>query len=300
MLAKFHFLWAFVIFRNADGMVSLKQQSSRYNDNRRQWISSSVAAAASIVGIKTSRAMDETDSLMDITHHISLKLRIAPTSAAVQGRDELPAEEGVLQLGLYGNAAPETVQNFLRYCVPSEILNEATGEFERQPSLSMAQFWRMEPGVIVEAGKLRGLSEVTVGSTSALEFGKRLYPTGRLSSDELDAVTKARISHDRRGLLTRSSTMSGPDFGITLAAAPQLDGTAAVFGRVLSGGDFLDRVEGISMYVQIIFIPLIAAFMLTIFRGCAVTRTAQRRTVARSLIRYFVLKKVCTRTWLRT
>ncbi|CAN0491740.1 unnamed protein product, partial [Scytosiphon promiscuus] len=41
------------------------------------------------------------------------------------------------------------------------------------------------------------------------------------------------LRHDRRGLLTRDRLSRGPEFGVTLGAAPELDGSHEVFGRLL-------------------------------------------------------------------
>ena len=41
------------------------------------------------------------------------------------------------------------------------------------------------------------------------------------------------LLHDRRGLLTRERLSKGPEFGVTLAPARDLDGSHEVFGRLL-------------------------------------------------------------------
>ncbi len=247
-----------VLLVPADGMVasSRRESGQSFSFSRREalHLSSKVSVAAAAAGVAAANGSPSVASALAdappapaITHRVKMQLRIAEVLTAVQGREGLPAEDGVIEVGLYGKASPEIVNTFLSYCVPSEVLNEATGEIERQPSLSQAQFWRMEPGVEVEAGKIRGLNEVSFGGTTALEFGKRIYPTGRLTATELERLSKA-LSHDKRGLLTRSASMVGPEFAVTLAEAPQLDGTSAVFGRVLEGEAFLDKVEGIQVY----------------------------------------------------
>jgi len=49
--------------------------------------------------------------------------------------------------------------------------------------------------------------------------------------------TSPPVSHNRRGLLTKSNddAITDPTFGITLAPAPQLDNDHTVFGTVLEG-----------------------------------------------------------------
>jgi cyclophilin family peptidyl-prolyl cis-trans isomerase len=107
-------------------------------------------------------------------------------------------EDFEMVFGLYGQAAPQITENFLRYCasptadsasvttasggaassssssswgkpdlnLPSR--NGATGsELSQeddqgvvQPRLDKGQLWRLEPGVLLEGGKIKGLKEV--------------------------------------------------------------------------------------------------------------------------------------------
>jgi cyclophilin family peptidyl-prolyl cis-trans isomerase len=52
----------------------------------------------------------------------------------------------------------------------------------------------------------------------------------------------------RRGLLTRRELSAGPEFGITMDAAPSLDGFHVVFGTVLEGFEVLDAIAKIPTY----------------------------------------------------
>lgn len=79
--------------------------------------------------------------------------------------------------GLYGKAAPQIVENFLRYCAPSDTAVQGWGKPDLNlpargggggsedqgaapPKLDKGQLWRLEPGVLLEGGKIRGLKEV--------------------------------------------------------------------------------------------------------------------------------------------
>lgn len=54
------------------------------------------------------------------------------------------------------------------------------------------------------------------------------------------------LRHEGRGLLTRAIFNPGPEFGVTLAPAPSLDGTNEVIGQLEQGGDELLRLmEGL-------------------------------------------------------
>ena len=211
------------------------------------------ASTATLAGLSAASALAaEATPDLTITHKVLFKLRIAETQAAVEGREGSPAEDGVLVFGLYGNAAPKTVANFLSYCGPAEVENP-----DSRPSYDKAQFFRAEPGVLLEAGNIKGLKEVTVGGSPYLEYAGRVLKPANPRGADGDAfwgrgkVEEASgISHATRGLLTRRRTDYGPSFEVTLAEATQLDGSGAVvFGRVLDDGEgFLGRIEAVPTY----------------------------------------------------
>ena len=58
----------------------------------------------------------------------------------------------------------------------------------------------------MEAGKIRGLNEMDVAGSKALDYGGKLYPLAK-------ALESNSLSHDKRGLLTRKLDMVGPEFG---------------------------------------------------------------------------------------
>jgi len=51
------------------------------------------------------------------------------------------------------------------------------------------------------------------------------------------------LKHSQRGLLTRRILNAGPEFGVTLAAAPSLDGSWEVIGELQQGGELLHLIE---------------------------------------------------------
>ena len=133
----------------------------RLGIGRRETLAAGGAALVGLgVGVPGAQAVDVTAVAApqpaaerldtEITAKVKFRLRIAPTVASRKddggrGAVQNEAEEGELIIGLYGNAAPKTVANFLGYCVPPEVTDGA-GELIKQPSLSSAIFWRMEPG----------------------------------------------------------------------------------------------------------------------------------------------------------
>lgn len=56
------------------------------------------------------------------------------------------------------------------------------------------------------------------------------------------------ISHSKAGLLTRKQLTAGPEFGITLGNATDLDGFHVCFGAVLSGLDVLEAIAAVDRY----------------------------------------------------
>ena len=52
----------------------------------------------------------------------------------------------------------------------------------------------------------------------------------------------------RRGLLSRRQLTSGPEFGVTLGVAEQLNGFHVIFGIVLEGQEVLDAIALVPTY----------------------------------------------------
>ena len=56
------------------------------------------------------------------------------------------------------------------------------------------------------------------------------------------------LSLNRKGLLSRRQLTSGPEFGVTLAPADQLNGFHVIFGIVLEGQEVLDAIALVPTY----------------------------------------------------
>ena len=127
-----------------------------------------------------------------------------------------------LTFGLFGDSAPKGVAKFL------DFVDGTPGQFKASgggPAYSGAQFEKLQPGVLLEGGKIAGLRQTKFAGQLEYEYLGRLLP--------LRPVLEASdVLHDRRGLLTRSIFAIGPEFGITLAPAPNLDGTHEVIGQL--------------------------------------------------------------------
>ena len=159
-----------------------------------------------------------------VTQRVFLDLRIIKEfnvevleDAAVRGR---------LEIGLYGRDAPLATAKFL------DFIQGTTGQYAKTgggPAYSQAQFERIRPGELLEGGRIAGLRQTDFAGGVEWEYLSRLLPTLR------PVLEVNELRHDARGLLTiERFGDGGPNFGVTLGAAPQLDGTREVIGRVES------------------------------------------------------------------
>jgi cyclophilin family peptidyl-prolyl cis-trans isomerase len=150
-----------------------------------------------------------------VTHKAFLDISINSTSA------------GRIVLGLYGEVAPKTVENFVHH-VQCDIRNETTGILK---CYNGSKFHRAIRGFMVQAGDYvkgnGGFSESIWGGLFADEtFDIELKGPGVLA------------------MANSARNANGCQFFITLKATPWLEGKHVGFGRVLSG---LKVVEQISL-----------------------------------------------------
>ncbi|CAM9149348.1 unnamed protein product, partial [Ectocarpus fasciculatus] len=191
------------------------------------------AAAAGAVGVSPASAAGVEP---EVTSKCFIEVRIMEPLNEANGYSSKNAFKGRLVFGVYGKESPKAAENFLRYV----RADRSNGE----PSYASGQLTKMEPGVFLEGGKIAGLNIINIGGQEELEYGGEVVaPLPSL----LEASSGDR-PHDRRGLLTRDRLSRGPEFGVTLGAAPALDGSHEVFGRLLQGEDVLARLENVPVY----------------------------------------------------
>lgn len=132
---------------------------------------------------------------------------------------KLATEEGDIEIEMFPEAAPESVRNFLNLA--------ATGAYDT------TVFSRVVRGFIIQGGDLATREKRTP------ELMRRAV---RRVPDEPSAVKHVR------GIVSMART-DQPDsatthFFILAGDGPHLDGTFAAFGRVRSGMDVVDKING--------------------------------------------------------
>jgi peptidylprolyl isomerase/peptidyl-prolyl cis-trans isomerase B (cyclophilin B) len=127
-------------------------------------------------------------------------------------RATIVTEKGEIQLELYSDRVPETVNNFVFLA--------------REGFYDDTAFHRVIPGFMAQAGD---------------PTGRGSGGPGYVFGDEFDAT----LRHDGPGILSMAN--AGPDtngsqFFITYVPAPWLDDVHTVFGRVVEGMEVLESL----------------------------------------------------------
>ena len=118
---------------------------------------------------------------------------------------------GEFRIDFYAEDAPKTVENFVTLA--------------KKGFYDGLTFHRVQPGVLVHGGDPRGDGSGGPGYTIKAEFNKQKHVRG--------AVAMARLV---------SPDSAGSQFYVMLAGASELDGQYAVFGKVTSGMEVVDRI----------------------------------------------------------
>ncbi|GBF90434.1 hypothetical protein Rsub_03430 [Raphidocelis subcapitata] len=135
---------------------------------------------------------------------------------------------GRLVLGLFGNIAPRTVENFRALCTGEK----GAGKVAEALHLKGSPWHRIIPGFMAQGG------DITQGNGMG---GESIY--GETFEDEPFQAT-----HSGRGALAMANAgpnTNGSQFYLTFGPQPHLDGKHVVFGQVEAGWDALALLEGL-------------------------------------------------------
>jgi len=235
--------------RNRVTLTLLKQSNMNNFEDRRSILNSLMAGMLLPQTIFSANA-EEINTLATITDRVLVDVRISRQDGTFYVRDDLDDSPenrvfyGQLQLGLFGELAPQNVKQFLSYV----DTNFNPLEDNPRPSYARSTFVSFDEGTgLLLGGYIPSLQVTDFGGSAALKYGGRILPAPLWN----DGTQTIQIRHTTKGLLTHRTLDVAPTFGITTQSAPDLDGTHNVFGQVMlddSSLAFLDIVKGIPTY----------------------------------------------------
>ena len=214
--------------------------SSITSSERRTFLQNILFSTAliSVSSNNNAYAAEESNNLPKITNKIYMDVRISRKDGSFYVKDDVdPTDEpfyGRLVFGLFGDAAPNHVNEFLSYVeVPFD---------DPLPSYSKSKFQTLDSSTGLLIGMIPGLDVSTLGGGSALEYGGKVLPAKLWLEDNKDATQQ--LSHNAKGLLTHRNLDVTPSFAITTrSTSTVLDPSHTIFGMILEDKtNFMDQI----------------------------------------------------------
>jgi peptidyl-prolyl cis-trans isomerase A (cyclophilin A) len=140
----------------------------------------------------------------------------------------LRTNQGTVQVRLFPDQAPKTVQNFVEL---AEGSREWTDPTTRQPTAGRLYdgtiFHRVIPRFMIQGGDPLGTGTGGPG----YKFGDEIHPDLRFDRPYLLAMANA------------GPGTNGSQFFITVVPTPHLNGRHTIFGEVVDGQEVVDRIS---------------------------------------------------------
>jgi peptidyl-prolyl cis-trans isomerase A (cyclophilin A) len=140
----------------------------------------------------------------------------------------LRTNQGTVQVRLFPDQAPKTVQNFVDL---AEGSREWTDPTTRQPTAGRLYdgtiFHRVIPRFMIQGGDPLGTGTGGPG----YKFGDEIHPDLRFDRPYLLAMANA------------GPGTNGSQFFITVVPTPHLNGRHTIFGEVVAGQEVVDRIS---------------------------------------------------------
>lgn len=153
----------------------------------------------------------------------------------------LHTSEGDVEIDLYNERAPQTVQNFVGLATGTNEtavtpgpgtgawVDPNSGDVRTDPLYKDVEFHRVIPNFMVQTGDPTGTGRGGPG----YEFDDEFHP---------------ELRHDDAGVVSMANSgpnTNGSQFFITLDAQPHLDDRHSVFGNVLDGYDVIETIGSV-------------------------------------------------------
>lgn len=168
-------------------------------------------------------------------------------------RVELKTSKGTVQLSLDGNAAPLTAGNFVDLVGRGVYNGTVFHRVVREPSPFVVQGGdpqSKDPALPIEQLGTGNFTDPTTGQPRYLPLELFLKGDSSPRYGQISAgpgkQARLRLPHQRGSVAmarAEGPNTASAQFYIALQALPELDGRYAVFGRVISGMDVVDRIS---------------------------------------------------------